>query len=105
MLVILYSFAWSDSNSSRYVSLYVGDEMRYIIDLYEEKDIEVDGFLGVSKLEVVNGKVRFIESPCSTHFCLRSGWLNPTIGLIACLPNGVSLQYLNHNKAYDAINF
>jgi len=105
MLVALYYFTWSNGESSRYASLYVADEKRYIIDLFEEKTLSIDGVQGVSKLEVAEGRIRFIESPCSSHFCIRSGWLNQTIGLIACLPNGISVHFSNKNKTYDAINF
>lgn len=105
LLVFLFSYTWRSSNFSDYVSVYVRGEKRYIVDLKEEKTIEVEGVKGVSKLEVANGKVRFIESPCSSHFCIRSGWLSPAIGLIACLPNGISVQFSNRNKTYDAINF
>lgn len=102
---LLYFFTWSGGDSTRQVSLYVSGEKRYIIDLYEEKTLSVEGVRGVSKLEIANGKIRFIESPCSSHFCIRSGWLSQTIGLIACLPNGISLNFSNRNKTYDAINF
>jgi len=105
MLAILFFFTWSNTASTRHASLYVAGEKRYIIDLFEEKTLSIDGVKGVSKLEVANGKIRFIESPCSTHFCIRSGWLNQTIGLIACLPNGISVHFSNENKTYDAINF
>lgn len=105
LLCVLFYFTWSNGESSRYVSLKVAGENRYIIDLFEEKVLSVDGLQGVSKLEVADGKIRFIESPCSSHFCIRSGWLNQTIGLIACLPNGISVHFLNVNKTYDAINF
>ena len=105
MLGLLYFFTWSNGESTRYISLYVADEKRYIIDLFDEKVMSVDGVQGVSKLEIVDGKIRFIESPCNTHFCIRSGWLNQTIGLIACLPNGISVHFSNANKTYDAINF
>jgi len=105
LLYVLFSMVWSGSDSTRYVSVFVDGEKRYLIDLFQENILEVEGRRGVSKLEIVNGKVRFIESPCSTHFCIRSGWLDQTIGLIACLPNGISLSFSNANKAYDAINF
>ena len=105
MVISLFYLTWSDTGSSRHVSLYVAGEKRYIIDLMEEKTLSVDGLRGVSQLEIAGGRIRFIESPCSTHFCIRSGWLNKTIGLIACLPNGISLNFSNRNKIYDAINF
>jgi len=105
ILAALYYFTWSNGESNRYASLYVADEKRYIIDLFEEKILTIDGVQGVSKLEVAEGRIRFIESPCSSHFCIRSGWLNQTIGLIACLPNGINVHFSNKNKTYDAINF
>ena len=105
MLAIVYPLSWSGATDGRYASLYVSGEKRYTLDLTKEKILEIEGERGVSKLEIAEGKVRFIESPCSTHFCIRSGWLKPIIGVIACLPNGISLHLSHHNKTYDAINF
>ena len=105
LLAILYATTWSSHQDSHFATLYVEGKKRYILDLREEKTLAVEGRKGLSKLEIKGGKVRFIASPCRTHFCIRSGWLNPNIGVIACLPNGVSLHLSNQNKTFDAINF
>ncbi len=105
MLSILYPLTWSNSLDTRYAIVHVEGEKRYILDLLEDKVLEIEGKNGQSKLEVSQGKVRFIQSPCNSQFCIRSRWLNSAVGIIACLPNGISLQFLNRSKEYDSINF
>lgn len=101
----LFVYTWSPTFDTRYAAVYVNGEKRYIIDLLEDKSFEFSGDKGVSKLEVRKGRVRFLASPCHSQYCVRSRWLSPVVGIIACLPNGVSIELLNQNKQYDGINF
>jgi len=105
IIAVLFYYSWSPASDARYAAVYVGGEKRYIIDLHEDNVLDIEGEDGISQLEIRNGKVRFISSPCQSQFCLRNGWLSPVIGVIACLPNGVSLELLNQDKPYDGINF
>jgi len=101
----LYYFFWVGSSEASQLEIYVNGEKRYIYNLSENNTISVEGKLGESVLEVAEGKVRFIQSPCNTQFCIRSGWHEHAGGLAACLPNGVSVHLTGAGKIYDAINF
>lgn len=105
IIVFLFYYSWSPATDARYAAVHVNGEKRYIVDLHEDQVLDVTGDEGVSQLEVHKGRVRFISSPCQSQFCLRNGWLSPVIGVIACLPNGISLELLNQDKPYDGINF
>jgi len=76
-----------------------------VYNLTENNVIDVDGELGQSRIEIADGRVRFIHSPCSSQYCVRSGWHEHSGGLAACLPNKVSLHLSGAGKLYDAINF
>jgi hypothetical protein len=67
--------------------------------------LEIDGPLGASRIEIRNGRARFISSPCRGKVCIHSGWLEHTGELTACLPNRVSIQLLGQHPRFDAVNF
>lgn len=101
----LYAFFWTGNHAAKRAEVMVRGEKQYILDLTEEKQIRVDGILGTSILEIHNGQVRFVESPCSGKVCIRSGWLAHVNDIAACLPNGVSLHLVGPNARFDSINF
>jgi len=104
-IAVLFSYLGSSATSDRFVNVKVAGEDRYIVDLHEEKTLILAGELGDSQLQIQQGKIRFIHSPCNTQYCVRSGWLNQTMGLIACLPNKISVHFSEPSNLYDAINF
>ncbi len=65
----------------------------------------VRGALGESVLEVRDGAVRFVDSPCRSKICVRSGWARGAGELVACLPNGIVVTLTGPGGEYDAINF
>ncbi len=101
----LYVIFWSTGGDARHAHVNVVGKKQVILDLKEEISIKVEGVLGVSIIEVKDGKVRFVESPCSNKVCIRSGWLSQVNSLAACLPNGVSLYLVGSKARFDSINF
>jgi hypothetical protein len=58
----------------------------------EHKVIEVQGPLGVSKVEIDHGKVRMLSSPCPDKICERTGWISDSRVPIVCLPQRISVR-------------
>lgn len=100
-----YIMFWGENVHARHVEVLVSGKKQYILDLNEEKRIKVDGRLGASIIEIKDGQVRFVESPCTSKQCIRSGWVSQVNDLAACLPNGVSLHLVGPNARFDSINF
>jgi hypothetical protein len=73
--------------------------------LHEDTEVEVRGRIGVSRLEVRDARVRFVDSPCVGRQCVHSGWLAKSGQLAACLPNGVVLEVIGGEREFDAISF
>ncbi|MDX1810475.1 MAG: NusG domain II-containing protein [Gammaproteobacteria bacterium] len=105
VVVILYFVFWGGNTQARHAEVLVAGEKKYILDLNEEKRVEIQGKLGKSIIEIRNGEIRFVESPCSSKQCIRSGWISQVNELAACLPNGVSLHLVGPNARFDSINF
>lgn len=62
------------------------------LDLTRGAVSEVAGPLGVTRLEVRDGRVRVLSSPCPRQECRRRGWIGGTGEMIVCLPNEVVVR-------------
>ncbi len=67
--------------------------------------VTVPGPLGETVVEVHDGAVRFLSSPCTRQMCVHSGWLRAGGAFAACLPNRVSVRVAALDDRYDSINF
>ncbi len=66
------------------------------------RNIEVPGPLGTSRIEIRDGKVRVAADPGPRQLCVRQGWIPPG-GAVVCLPNRVSVE--NAAAGYDTLNY
>lgn len=65
------------------------DDGDRVYTLGEDRVITVPGPLGDTILEVRDGTVRFVDSPCRDRICVAAGELVATGQWAACLPNRV----------------
>lgn len=105
LLVGLYAAYWqSDGHGAEAVVLVNGKRWARL-DLFQDQDLKVPGPLGHSHIQVRDGQVRFVDSPCPNKLCVHTGWLSQGGEVAICLPNKVSLQILGSDPRFDAINF
>jgi hypothetical protein len=52
----------------------------------------VEGPLGTTVVEVKQGQVRVLSSPCPEHICMNTGWISKPGGIIVCMPNGIVVR-------------
>lgn len=64
--------------------------------------VEVEGRIGKSVIEISEEGVRFIDSCCPNHFCVRRGWVSRPGDMVACVPNGIVVMVLGKSE-YDGI--
>ncbi len=69
------------------VTIEVKDRKMYILSLVEDRMVTVEGPLGKTTIQVKDGRVRVVDSPCPEKICIRQGWIRS--GVIVCLPNRV----------------
>lgn len=105
LLVGLYAGYWHDAYRGAQASVLVGGEHWLNVDLSYDQTINVPGAIGVSKLLINDGKIRFIESPCDGKQCIYQGWISQGGEIAACLPNKLSVQILSRDPRFDSINF
>lgn len=96
---------WQPRTVADRVEVRVGDGAPRQYSLDTQRHIEVHGALGTSVLEIEDGRVRFVSSPCRNKVCIHSGWLSMSGDATACLPNRVSIALRGQGAAgIDAVS-
>jgi len=78
--------------------LIQADNSSYEYSLNTDAIYDFEGPLGTTKVEVKNGKVRIIDSPCPNKTCINQGF-NDTL---VCLPNKIIIKVQGQGD-FDAI--
>lgn len=56
------------------------------------------------KIEVLDDKLRFIESDCRDKICIKTGFISKCGDVAICIPNKVALQIKCQENNFDAIS-
>lgn len=73
--------------------------------LSREQFIEVNGPLGISRIEIQPGRARVASDPGPRQYCVRQGWLTRAGATAICAPNQVTLSLAGGANAVDSINY
>lgn len=74
------------------------------VSLRQNRTLEVPGPLGVSIVEVRNGYIQMVKSPCPHQLCVRMGAIFRAGSMIVCVPNRVFIQIPSDDSNHlDAI--
>ncbi len=74
--------------------LYDNEEgsQQMVISLDEDKTYDIPTRFDTVHIQVKDGAVAFINSPCPDHVCEGFGWLNSRGAFASCIPNGVFMS-------------
>lgn len=73
--------------------------------LDRDADYSVHGVLGVSRIEVRQGRARVAADPGPKQICVKQGWVNRSGEAALCLANQVSLEIGGAERAFDSIAY
>jgi len=74
------------------------------LPLDQDQKTHVKGPLGLTEIEVKNGRARIIRSPCKNKVCIKSGYIRYADRLAACIPNRVVIRIVGKNhRGVDAV--
>jgi hypothetical protein len=62
------------------------------LDLARDGVGEVNGPLGVTRVEVRGGRVRVLTSPCPRQACRHGGWIGAAGEVLVCVPNEIVIR-------------
>lgn len=112
LLGYLYLHYWGgeDGRAARFAHIAGGAHGPVELDLARgsARQVEIAGRLGPTLIQVETGRVRFLASPCAGKQCVRAGWLELNGDFAACLPNGISIQIMDHSgqaNRFDSLVF
>lgn len=81
-------------------------EGTFVYALSQQVSASVEGPLGHTHFEVVDGQVRVTDSPCRDKICIAGGAIGRTGEWVACLPNQVFVRVIAGEDApFDAQTF
>jgi len=75
--------------------LYVhvtADSGEWIEPLDKDKELQVQGPLGTTVVDIEGGKARILDSPCKNKLCIAMGAISTENQWIACMPNKVFVR-------------
>lgn len=82
------------------VEVSSGRELRGKFPLSEDLRLEAPGPLGKTEIEIMNGQVRILSSPCRNKICVNMGSVGREGGVLVCVPNEVVVG-IGYNRSDD----
>lgn len=103
-IVVLFLTQWQMAPATK-VQVRVADKIYATYSLNLVRNIEVQGTVGKTTLQISQGRARFLHAPCHQQYCVRQAWLTRAGQVAICLPNQVSLELIGEKKLYDSLNY
>jgi len=103
-LTCLFKALWHNEHAAK-LQIRLGDKIYAIYSLDQNRNIDIQGPIGITRIVIANGKARFASSPCPNQYCVHQGWLSHKGQAAICLPNQVSLELLGGEKPFDSLNY
>jgi hypothetical protein len=100
----LFTILWHSEQATK-LQIRLGDKIYATYSLAQNRSIDIQGPIGITRILIANGKVRFAHSPCPNQYCVHQGWLSHQGQAAICLPNQVSLELLGGEKPFDSLNY
>lgn len=99
LVLLIVAGVWFWANSHRQTGgvarLTYGDDSTVMdIPLNEDKEYDIDTGYYTIHLQVKDGKIAFVNSPCPDHKCEGFGWLSKEDDWAACLPAKANVTIL-----------
>lgn len=105
-IIGLAASLWQSSGAATTVEIYQGGELHERVPLSTERTLRVPGPVGVTRIEIADGRARVAASPGRKKLCVRAGWLTAAGASATCLPNRVTLVLGGQGSPrYDSMNF
>ena len=105
LLGYLYNALWGPTSLGTTATILINGKAWKKFSLKQDQIIDVRGKVGTSRIQVKDGLIRFVDSPCNTKQCILQGWLKYAGELAVCLPNRISVQVVGRTPRYDSITF
>ncbi len=75
------------------------------LPLTTPRNVNVQGPLGLSVIEIAVGRARVAADPGPRQYCVKQGWLTRANSVAICAPNHVSLTLAGPGSSHDTLNY
>ena len=103
-VALLFKTLWHHEQAAK-LQIRLGDKIYASYSLDQNRSIDIQGPIGVTRIVIAKGKARFFSSPCHNQYCVHQGWLSHSGQAAICLPNQISLELLGGEKPFDSLNY
>lgn len=103
-IIFLFQTLWQSAPAAT-LRIRLGNSIYGEYSLQQHTILQIRGQKGEAKIEIANGKVRFLQAPCSNQYCVHQSWLKRAGQTVICLPNQLSLELLGAVKQFDSLNY
>lgn len=84
-----FIFTNDESSQNVIISSPDGD---FVYPINKDREIEISGTMGKTKILIKNKKVSIIDSPCKNKICILAGTIDKTSHFLVCLPNRILVK-------------
>jgi len=100
----LFYYFGSGMGQGSWVVIEVDQKTVARYSLLKDRITHVKGPLGVTEVEIRDGKARILRSPCKLKVCIKSGYIQYADRISVCLPNKVVVRVEgNSQRGLDAV--
>jgi len=106
LLVLAVISGWTRFNhkTGTQAVVYSDGIKQAVLPLHLDRRIHVQGPLGLSVIEVSEGAVHMVSSPCPHQICVKMGRIMKSESIIVCVPNRIFIRIEgNDHNQLDAI--
>ena len=103
LIVILFTKFFFSRPAEQQVKI-TGRSSQEYYGLNEDRVIEVEGPLGITKVIIKDGEVWVENSPCREKICMRMGRIKRTGDQLICIPNRVVVEIEGDIEYIDAVS-
>lgn len=104
IIFIAYLFSRVNNSRGEIVLIQVNGRDFLHLSVNQNRIIKVSGPLGISIIEIEDGKVRMLSSPCPDKLCIKEGYINKPGQLIVCVPNKIVIK-IEGRASLDALTY
>lgn len=104
LAVALLLFAFLRSEDTGRAEIIIDGQTVYSADLSSEEDKTLN--FGEIGIEIRNGEIGFVSSPCAGRDCIRTGFISHPGEAAVCIPEKAVIRITGRSKsAPDAISY
>jgi hypothetical protein len=90
-LMSFFFFRYLPQKGSRAI-ISVDNRERYHLSLTDERDISIEGSMGMTHIRILDGSIWIVRAPCPHKDCMRMGRINRAGEIIVCIPNKIFIE-------------